>query len=189
MSIVAKSTAENSEYSIDALSKCFLLGNLPAIFTLQVCHFTRRAEELPRIRSSSRRAEYRDTRGGFNAARARNSKANEKASLSILIRTCGRVKSRRVRPTHLFIPRSTPPMTTRSTRRVKFGIETAFEPRSSSRCGARGALHRRGYVRTCPSRSTMFRVDRAPTRARRRDVAVGTEPRQNSRRARPRRPF
>jgi hypothetical protein len=29
MSIVAKSTAENSEYSIDALSKCFLLGNLP----------------------------------------------------------------------------------------------------------------------------------------------------------------
>jgi hypothetical protein len=54
MSIVAKSTAENSEYSIDALSKCFLLGNLPAIFTLQVCHFTRRAEELPRIRSSSR---------------------------------------------------------------------------------------------------------------------------------------
>jgi hypothetical protein len=31
MSIIAKSTAENSEYSIDALSKCFLLGNL-AIF-------------------------------------------------------------------------------------------------------------------------------------------------------------
>ena len=87
MSIVAKSTAENSEYSIDALSKCFLLGNLAIFITLQVCHFTRRAEELPRIRSSWRRAEYRDTRGGFNAARARNSKANEKASLSILIRT------------------------------------------------------------------------------------------------------
>ena len=32
MSIIAKSSLENSEYSIDALSKCFLLGNLPAIF-------------------------------------------------------------------------------------------------------------------------------------------------------------
>ena len=86
MSIVAKSSLENSEYSIDALSKCFLLGDLRDLYTASLSFYSPSRGVTPDPVVVAR-AEYRDTRGGFNAARARNSKANEKASLSILIRT------------------------------------------------------------------------------------------------------
>ena len=86
MSIVAKSSLENSEYSIDALSKCFLLGDLRDLYTASLSFYSPSRGVTPDPAVVAR-AEYRDTRGGFNATRARNSKANEKASLSILIRT------------------------------------------------------------------------------------------------------
>ena len=86
MSIIAKSSLENSEYSIDALSKCFLLGDLRDLYTASVSFYSPSRGVTPDPVVVAR-AEYRDTRGGFNATRARNSKANEKASLSILIRT------------------------------------------------------------------------------------------------------
>ena len=87
MSIIAKSSLENSEYSIDALSKCFLLGNLAIFIYTESLSFYSPSRGVTPDPVVVARAEYRDTRGGFNATRARNSKANEKASLSILIRT------------------------------------------------------------------------------------------------------
>ena len=40
MSIIAKSSLENSEYSIDALSKCFLLGDLRDLYTASLSFYS-----------------------------------------------------------------------------------------------------------------------------------------------------
>ena len=40
MSIVAKSSLENTEYSIDALSKCFLLGDPRDLYTASVSFYS-----------------------------------------------------------------------------------------------------------------------------------------------------